>query len=472
MTENTNEERSLIEQQLLYVGEEIEKLMDFYPCLREICHNQRKDAYPAAVFVGAAFLGTLMTRCTYSFYHRPEELRRLNYCVYIIGDPGTGKSFAKWLYETIADPIIRQSKISMNAVNRFKRKYKQWKDSGCKGDGPVKPKVLIRTHPARTSNRVFIEDMVNAVDIVDGQKMNLHMLSFDSELDNATNMQGEAWNNKMYLEMKAFHNEEDGQCFVDIDSMLCDFSVLWNYVYTGTPMALHHKVNASNIGNGLSTRLACIPMPSSHFQMIKREDYDPDNPKDKLTMEEQTLRMWAERLDKVYGELPIQKLVHYTWQWTADRMADAEYNESKGDSTMCRRVPYYGINVSMPFILMRHWDEWNEHHTLTIDETDERLCRLIMDIQFKCQQYFFGRYWDYYYEQAGNFTAVPEQKRHTKRMKNRYWTLPEEFSIYEVQSICGVSKRNAEKMIERWQSEHYIERIAPGYYRKLYLELT
>ena len=165
-----------MQQKLLFVGEEIEKLMNHYPCLREVCHNLRTDAYPAALFTGAAFLGTLMTRCTYRFYHRPQEIRRLNYCIFVIGDPGSGKSFAERLYDVIADPIIKESKVGMNAINRYKRKYKRWKDSGYKGDGPEEPKVLIRTHPARTSNRVFIEDMMDAVDLVDGKEMHLHML--------------------------------------------------------------------------------------------------------------------------------------------------------------------------------------------------------------------------------------------------------------------------------------------------------
>ena len=163
---NETENRTPMEQYLQMAGEEIEKLMVAYPCLRELCHRQRTDAYPAALFTGAAFLGTLMTRCTYRFYHRPQELRRLNYCIYIIGDPGSGKSFAERLYEVIADPIIRETKKGTNAVNRYKRKYKQWQDGGCKGDGPAEPKALIRTHPSRTSNKVFIQDMMNAVDIV------------------------------------------------------------------------------------------------------------------------------------------------------------------------------------------------------------------------------------------------------------------------------------------------------------------
>lgn len=471
MNQNTSDTLTPFEQSLLYAGEEIEKLMGHYPCLREVCGKLRKDAYPAALFTGAAFLGTLMTRCTYRFYHRPQELRRLNYCVFIIGDPGSGKSFAERLYDVIADPIIKESKVGMNAINRYKRKYKQWEDGGCKGDGPIQPKVLIRTHPARTSNRVFIEDMMDAIDIVDGEEMHLHMLSFDSELDNAINMQGEAWNNKTFLELKAFHNEEDGQFYTSIDSRLGEFNVFWNFVYTGTPNALHHKVSEKNIGNGFSTRLACIPMPSSHFVMIEREEYDPSKEEDSLTEEEKTLRMWAERLDKTHGELPIEDLVEYTWHWTKNRMEDAKEDDSEADETMCKRVAYYGINVSMPFIMMRHWDEWNNHHTLTIDETDKRLCQLIMNIQYMCQRRYFGLYWDKYYEQQ-KYPFVPTQKRHTKQMKQRYWILPEEFSIESVQILLGVERRNAEKMIERWHNEHYIERIEHGRYRKVYLELT
>ena len=106
MTEATTHNRPLIEQNLEYFGNEIQRLMSDFPCLREICKGLETAAYPAALFTGACFLGTLMTRCTYRFYHRPEELRRLNYGVYIIGDPGSGKSFATRLYNLLAGPII------------------------------------------------------------------------------------------------------------------------------------------------------------------------------------------------------------------------------------------------------------------------------------------------------------------------------------------------------------------------------
>ena len=468
MTETFDfENRPLIEQTLYKAGKEIEEFFGSYPCLKEVCYGLETAARPAALFVGAAFLGTLMTRCTYKFYFQPEALRRLNYAVFIVGDPGTGKSFAAQLYKILAEPIIRESRKGMNTMNRYKRKRKQWEDGGMKGDGPKQPHPLIRTHPARTSNKVFISDMIHAVDIVDGQEMNLHMLSFDTELDNATNMQGEAWNNKFFMELKAFHNEEDGQFYSNNDSEIGNFYVYWNYVYTGTPDALHHKVNANNIGTGYATRLAAIPMPSTHFKMLKREKLDSVKEEPE---EYKTLSLWAERLDKVHGELPIEKLVDCTYEWASRRMEDAEYNQSKTDELLLKRVPYYGINVSMPFIIMRHWKEWSEEGTITIDETDERFCMLIMNIQLACQRHFFGAYWDAYFELGDH--ALPPQKRHTKLMKNRYRLLPSDFCIYDLMDMASIQKRNAEKMLERWLKEGYIERIETGYYHKVFLELS
>ena len=63
MTETTTHNRPLIEQKLEHFGNEIQRLMSDYPCLREICKGLETAAYPAALFTGACFLGTLMTRC-------------------------------------------------------------------------------------------------------------------------------------------------------------------------------------------------------------------------------------------------------------------------------------------------------------------------------------------------------------------------------------------------------------------------
>ena len=250
-------------------GAQIEALMGDFPLLRDVCKGLKRNQYPAALFVGGGLLMTLMTRCTYRFYHRPEELRRLNNSTLIIGDPASGKSFATRLFKLIASPIVAADKIGKDAINAYRE---QMRTKGANKEKPKKPKVIVRVHPARTSNAQFIQDMVNSVEEVDGELMQLHMLTFDTELDNTVTVQkGGSWIDKQSLELKAFHNEEDGQAYSNNDSVLQDFYVTWNFIYTGTPIALKKKVNEQNFGSGLATRLTCIPLPATNFEMMSRE---------------------------------------------------------------------------------------------------------------------------------------------------------------------------------------------------------
>ena len=170
-----------IDQWLWDWGEQIEALMPQFPILKDVCKGLKKNQYVAALFVAGGFMMTLMTRCTYSFYHRPEEQRRLNCAVQIIGDPASGKSFATRLYKLLIAPIIEADRAGKDAINAYRE---QMKTKGANKEKPKKPKAVIRVHPARTSNAQFIQDMVNAVEEVDGEKMQLHMLTFDTELDN------------------------------------------------------------------------------------------------------------------------------------------------------------------------------------------------------------------------------------------------------------------------------------------------
>ena len=170
-----------IERWLWDWGEQIEELSKDFPLLKDICKGLKKNQYPAAMFVAGGLMMTLMTRCTYRFYHRPEELRRLNNSTLIIGDPASGKSFATRLFKLLAAPMVAADKAGIAAINRYKE---EMKTKGANKEKPQKPKALFRVHPARTSNAQFIQDMVNAVEVVDGTEMQLHMLTFDTELDN------------------------------------------------------------------------------------------------------------------------------------------------------------------------------------------------------------------------------------------------------------------------------------------------
>ena len=435
-------------------GERIEALFDDFPVLRDICKGLKRNQYPAAMFVGGGLLMTLMTRCTYRFYHRPEELRRLNNSTLIIGDPASGKSFATRLFKLLAAPIVAADKVGKEAINAYRELMRT---KGANKEKPKKPKVVVRVHPARTSNAQFIQDMVNAVEEVDGEPMQLHMLTFDTELDNTVTVQkGGSWIDKQSLELKAFHNEEDGQAYSNLDSILQDFYVTWNYIYTGTPIALKKKVNEQNFGSGLATRLTCIPLPATNFEMMSREpqvDYESDA----------RLKAWAEKLDKTKGELSVQKIVDELYDWTARRMADAAENNSKADEMLLKRCAYHGLNFAAPFIVMRHWDQMHQDGdfwcgTFETDEVDWQLAELITNIQYACQRHYFGAMAEAYFDNKLKDASVNVQRK--QKTYEAFQRLPEEFFTADVMRCFKLSNEvSARVKVARLAKDHLIEKM-------------
>ena len=448
---------SIISQKLWEWGTQIEALSEDYPLLKDICKGLKRNQYPAAMFVAGGLMMTLMTRCTYRFYHRPEELRRLNNSTLIIGDPASGKSFATRLFKLLAAPIVAADKVGKDAINAYRE---QMRTKGANKEKPKKPKVVVRIHPARTSNAQFIQDMVNAKEEVDGEPMQLHMLTFDTELDNTLSLQkGGAYIDKQALQLKAFHNEEDGQAYSNVDSVFQEFFVIWNYIYTGTPIALKKMVNEQNFGSGLATRLTCIPLPATNFQMMAREstvDYESDN----------RLKAWAEKLDRMKGELSVQKIVDELYDWTARRMADAEENESKADEMLLKRCAYHGLNFAAPFIVMRHWDKMHQEGNywcgeFETDEVDWQLAELIVNIQYACQRHYFGAMAEAYFDNKLKDANVNLQRK--QKTLEGFSRLPEVFTSEDVMRCFNLSSDGAVRSkTRRLLSDRLIVKVSDG----------
>ena len=451
MTETAEDNMS---QWLWDWGAQIEAQAEEFPLMRDICKGLKRNQYPAALFVGGGLLMTLMTRCTYRFYHRPEELRRLNNSTLIIGDPASGKSFATRLFKLLAAPIVAADKKGKDAINAYRE---EMKTKGANKEKPKKPKVVVRVHPARTSNAQFIQDMVNAVEIVDGEEMQLHMLTFDTELDNTVTVQkGGSWIDKQSMELKAFHNEEDGQAYSNVDSVFQDFYVTWNYIYTGTPIALKKKVNEQNFGSGLATRLTCIPLPATNFEMMEREarvDFESDG----------RLKAWAFKLDRMKGELSVQKLVDELYDWTARRMEDAKENDSRADEMLLKRCAYHGLNFAAPFIVMRHWDGIHQDGDywcgkFETDDVDWRLVELITNIQYACQRHYFGALAEAYFDNKNREASINVQRR--QKTIEAFSRLPEEFTNDDVMRCFNLSSDGAiHSKVRRLLQDHLIEKV-------------
>ena len=459
-----------INQQLEQWGTEIESMFDSFPVLRDACKGLKKSQYPAALFVAGGTMMTLMTRTWYRFYHRPENKRRLNCSLYIIGHPASNKSMADDISNILIAPIEAADKAGLVALNRYKQDTKK---KAANKEGKDKPQGIIRIHPARTSNGQLIQDMINAKEIVDGEEMQLHMFTFDTELDNSTTLQqGGSWINKQAMELKAFHNEKDGQMYQNADSPVDVFNVTWNYIYTGTPIALKKKVNEKNFGSGLSTRLAVIPMPTTNFEMLPYEDEANVDWERIARMKE-----WAYKLDKRAGQLPFTPLVKQIYDWTKDRMEECAEDNSEANELMLKRVAYHALNYAAPFIDMRHWDNMHQEGnywkgTYEVDEIDWKLCELIARIQYTTQQYQFGAMAEKYFDDMNKDVQITG-KRHYQKSAIGFAQLPEVFTADDVARCFGLSKEESiKKKIYRLTKDNQIELITEGGQKDMYRKLS
>ena len=441
-------------------GAEIEALFDEFPLLRDVCKGLKRSQYPAAMFVGSGAMMTLMTRCTYRFYHRPERERRLNCSLLIIGHPASNKSMADDICDILMAPVEASDKAGLAALNRYKQDQKK---KAANKEGKDKPQGIIRIHPARTSNGQLIQDMLNAKEVVDGKEIQLHMFTFDTELDNSITLQsGGSWINKQSMELKAFHNEEDGQMYQNSDSPVDKFHVTWNYIYTGTPIALKKKVNEKNFGSGLSTRLTVIPMPKTNYEMIEFQE--------KTAIDWQRLermKTWAYKLDARAGELPFWPLVKRLYDWTKNRMADCAEDDSEANELMLKRVPYHALNYAAPFIDMRHFESmhlegkfWEGEYE--VDDTDWKLCELIARIQYATQQHFFGVMAEKYFDDMNNDVQITGKRHYSKSLEG-FNRLPEVFTLEDVRKCYGYDKDTAVyTRIRRLTDNGIAERIQTG----------
>jgi len=440
-----------IKERLNNFGLQLKALFEYFPTMKEATAKYNPPSYPAVLFSTACLYGTLATKTWYYHYHEPEYMRRLNYEVFVIADPAQGKSGISNLYKLILAPMIAGDKVYNDAINKSKKSRKKFDATPekSKKEPVVVVESKVRIHGSRTANNVFIEDMVNNVEMVGDIPLHLHLFTFDSELEAAAvASKGGQWIDKSIFELKAFHNEEDNQQYRNVDSVTGPFDVYWNFIYTGTPFSLYRKVTKHNFGSGLSTRLAVIPLCAEKFKMLPFRKATVT-----LHKNNETLKEWAFRLDSVKGELPIWPLVEYCWQWTDNLMTIAAQTEDEGLAFLIKRVSYYGINCSVPFIIMRHWDEFTKKGKLTIDEHDKELCGIFMEIQLYCQKIYFGRYTEQYFDDRKDDISEKASATMNTKTINLLDMLPDEFTVKEMTVACGIDRKYAYVLVNRWVRE-------------------
>ena len=442
----------------------IESFFDVYPCLREVCEPHPRRLWPFLLFASAAMMGTCMDLTYYYFYANESERTRLNYIIWGVGDPTSGKHSLERLMNLLLAPIIAESEIADESTNTWKSETDA---KGANKEKDLRPAIYNRMFGYRSSNSEFIRSMINCKEEVDGEMMGRHMVTCSSEKDLELGKSG-SWISRSNMVLLSFHGEYDDQHYSNKQSVSGRYRVFWNMMETFTPPTLQKIINERSVNSGLDTRTATIPMGEDDFKMMPLRRKEDSN----VAAYNETLRQWAYRLDQRRGELPLWPLVEHVHKWCDERRAIAVFNDKdKADWLQIKRVPYYGINICAPYCDMRHWEEREKTGTYVIDDTDRALCDLVLDIQYRTQHFWYYELHRAYYDNLLKDAA--QQRRRTNKFQECFRLLPDEFTTEKFTQVFGyANNRASQKTLQRLEKDKAIKRTMRGHYKKLFSELS
>ena len=427
----------------------------------EACSGVSRHNWLGAVFVSGAMYCTLLTRCWYKHFNGAKQ--RMNPQALIIGEPATGKGFAKSLDDQIMCAMREQDEEVRAQETRYKQEQKKRGTSSKaqKQDALVEPEGMIRYLPTKTSNNIFFRRLKRAKEVVDGEVMPMHLYMFDSELDSSISAQsGGAWIGKHDLELKAFHNELSGVDYANNDSINDILPIFWNSVTTGTQVSLYKKFTPRNINDGLCSRVCIFPMETARYQMIKKKNVDWEA--------NESMKQWGYRFEKLHGELPLERLTDHVYDLCEQSAQEAEAADDHVLDYLRKRAVFYATWLTIPRILARQYEEFKKTGKLDITDDDLKFSTLMYDAVIYFQDHFFGQMLQDSWDNAAR-EYVP-RRRNTKNA-DAYKALPELFTAKEVMLMLDIENGAANKQCQRWMTHGFIERIKQGKYKKIIKDL-
>lgn len=423
----------------------------------EACRGVSRHNRLGAVMAAGAMYCTLLTRCWYEHFNGARQ--RMNPQVLIIGDPASGKSFAKDLDDQIMCSMRAKDEEVRAQETRYKQEQKKRGTSSKaqKQDALVEPDGMIRYLPTKTSNNIFFRRLKRAKEEVDGELLNLHLYMFDSELDSSITAQsGGSWIGKHDLELKAFHNELSGVDYANNDSINDILPIYWNSVTTGTQISLYKKFTPRNINDGLCSRVAIFPMETARYQMVGKKVVD--------WQANEAMKLWGFKFEQLHGELPLQRLTDHVYDLCELSAQEAEAADDHVLDYLRKRAVFYATWLTIPRILAREYDTFKQTGKLEVTDDDLKFSTLIYDAVIYFQDHFFGQMLQDSWDNAAR-EYVP-RRRNTKNAE-AYKSLPETFGVKEVMNMLELEKAAAHKQCQRWLMHGFIERVRQGKYKKI-----
>ena len=438
-------------------------LLSDSPGLREAVADLPDLHKLGGVLAAGAMLGTYLTRTWWEHYD--GKLYRLSFLVYIVGAAASGKSFLTQMDRLLMAPLIAADRIGREAERQYKDKQKARKANE---KLPDMPHPVVRYCPSTTSNAILYRRLQDAVDpdVIDpetGEPLHLHLITVESELATALRAQVGSWAGKNDLELKSFHNEKAGVDFANAESTNGIMQINWNQVISGTQESMSRKIKPATVLDGLVTRLALFLMPANDYTMIDRRRAVRNHERESM------LRQLGNELECVKGELKVERLVDFCYQYEEELTRRARLEQDECLDYFRKRIPVIMMRYALVRLVLRQLEAAKKCEDLTVEDSDLEFARLIGDWCLEMQIYLFGDM---------VMTAREREKESFAPRKIKYMTrlkfneLPRRYSLADmVRMELAKNIRNARVTCFRWEKEGLVKRIDENTYQKCMMEI-
>ena len=405
--------------------------------LRLICKRLPADYQPAMIIAALPVLGTLATRIRFEYLDRQEH--SLSFFSCITAPAASGKSFIRKPLDLLLTPINEQDAIEREKEQAYKEKMRASKNSKNQPEDP-------HACPRNNGVAISIAKLLQLLTYAEGK----HLIGIGEEMDTLVKSErAGVWSQKSDIYRLAFDNAEYGQAYMSDTSFNAHIRVYYNLLLTGTPNSM--KRFFKDLENGLATRVCFAQLPDTSFTEIPI--FAPYSAADKAE-----IIRWARMLDAESGTISCPKVGSVIADWLERKRQQAIDADSHAMDTLRRRAAVIGFRAGMLCFLLE-----NRKYTKIVGDFAEWVAEYV----FRNQMELWGEQMEL--ELSGALEMISGERGSAASLLA---LLPQEFTaadLIKLRAKKGQSvKTSAISMVlNRWRTNHRIEKISDTTWRKL-----
>ena len=401
------------------------------PLIKELAKTAPTDFKKAVVLCQLPLLGTLGSKLRAQYLdgksHSPS------FQVSLEAPQGSGKSFMTDIANLLLAPIEARDAVERQLEQAYAERVAEAKNTNAKTSIGPRPKGIVRSITATTSNTQLMARMSNS--------QGLHLIIVSPEIDSVAKALKRDFANYSDVLRKAFDNDNHGQDYYSSDTISVVTKVYFNTLFSGTPNAMRRFY--PDVEDGLVSRVLFVTLPDQFGKRMPK--WCKLRGKDLAEVERQ-----IERLDKIsIVEGVVQKdhvmelgfLNKAMENWLEENRLEAIRTKDYTRDTFYRRSAVVGFRAGM-----LAWYLYGEKNTPTIRKNTIAFSKWVADQMLTQHILRFD---------------LNEKHSNTNKWFKEYDALGEEFTLEEMQRVFASSKSNTpiKNVLYKWHLAECIEDI-------------